>query len=180
MQETVLRLQEDLERIRTMPVFLAINYIRKAMGYDNYLREKPENGDGGALLTEAALIQDSARGCPSLSRWREVIEERKRSELGERGEENPEAGVTFSTMHGSKGLEYDKVFLIQCNEEVTPHKKARTEAELEEERRMFYVGITRAKKELRLFYVGEQEGRTKKEGPGTKPILPSRFLRELQ
>ena len=52
------------------------------------------------------------------------------------------------TMHGSKGLEYDAVFLPCCMEGVVPHKKSKNQAALEEERRMFYVGMTRAKKEL--------------------------------
>lgn len=50
------------------------------------------------------------------------------------------------TMHGSKGLEYDAVFLPCCMEGVVPHKKSKNQAALEEERRMFYVGMTRAKK----------------------------------
>ena len=65
-----------------------------------------------------------------------------------------QAGAAFTTlpiaelvtMHGSKGLEYDAVFLPCCMEGVVPHKKSKNQAALEEERRMFYVGITRAKK----------------------------------
>lgn len=73
------------------------------------------------------------------------------------------------TMHGSKGLEYDAVFLPCCMEGVVPHKKSKNQAALEEERRMFYVGITRAKKELYLSYT-----KGTKETPG----FASRFLAE--
>lgn len=195
MQETVLRLQADLERIRTMPVFLAINYIRKAVGYDSYLLEKTETGDRRRVLEEADLIQNSARGCRTLSQWRDIVEERRNTEMTEnrsvhkkaaeigQAEEKSEGstacGVTLITMHGSKGLEYDKVFIPNCNEGVTPHKKAKSEEEIEEERRMFYVAATRAKKELTLLYItGETD--TKEEGGNRKPIQPSRFLKELQ
>ena len=73
------------------------------------------------------------------------------------------------TMHGSKGLEYDAVFLPCCMEGVVPHKKSKNQAALEEERRMFYVGMTRAKKELYLSYT-----KGTKETPG----FASRFLAE--
>ena len=56
--------------------------------------------------------------------------------------------VTLCTMHGSKGLEYKKVYIPFCVEGVTPHKKAVGEEALEEERRLFYVAMTRAKEEL--------------------------------
>lgn len=196
MQETVLRLQADLERIRTMPVFLAINYIRKAMSYDSYLIEKTEKSERKRVLEEADLIQNSAKGCRTLSQWKEVIEERRGAEAavgqqmngkmtvntGQKEEKPGDGaveGVTLITMHGSKGLEYDKVFIPNCNEGVTPHKKAKSEEEIEEERRMFYVAVTRAKKELTLLYItGETD--TKEEGGNRKPIQPSRFLKELQ
>ena len=55
------------------------------------------------------------------------------------------SGVTLTTMHSSKGLEYEVVFVMDINEGVTPHKKAVKEADLEEERRLFYVAVTRAK-----------------------------------
>lgn len=196
MQGTVLRLQADLERIRTMPVFLAINYIRKAMSYDSYLIEKTEKSERKRVLEEADLIQNSAKGCRTLSQWKEVIEERRGAEAAEGQQMNGKVtvntgqkedkpgdgaveGVTLITMHGSKGLEYDKVFIPNCNEGVTPHKKAKSEEEIEEERRMFYVAATRAKKELTLLYItGETD--TKEEGGNRKPIQPSRFLKELQ
>ena len=115
-----------------------------------------------------------------------MIEERrneksanKTAALTDQKKVSSEPGVTLITMHGSKGLEYDKVFMINCNEETTPHKKARSKEEMEEERRMFYVGMTRAKKELTLLYITGETG-TKKEGGSAKTTLPSRFLTELQ
>lgn len=208
MQETVLRLEQDLEKIRNMPVFLAINYIRKVMGYDSYLREKYRNDplqskrdEMEDIMRTAELIQDSARGCKTFQEWKEVVEERRadgnpgkmplpvrtRDAAGKRQphseteakEAETEQGVTFMTMHGSKGLEYDKVFILNCNEGSTPHRKARSEEEIEEERRMFYVGMTRTKKELTLLYItGEKEA--KKESGPARVMPPSRFLKEMQ
>ena len=60
-------------------------------------------------------------------------------------------------MHASKGLEWKIVILPDVNEGVVPHKKAVTDNEIEEERRMFYVAMTRAKESLFLFYIKEKE-----------------------
>jgi len=196
MQETVLRLWQDLERMRTMPVFLAVNYIRKAVGYDSYLvekygrkRERNNKGEPGDILEAADLIQASAKGCRTLREWKDMMEECRNGhgagkmpfsdQSGGSGEKNAEPGVTLMTMHGSKGLEYDKVFIVNCNERITPHRKARTEEEMEEERRMFYVGMTRAKKELNLLYITGQNTPDRKSGT-MNAMPPSRFLKEIQ
>ena len=60
------------------------------------------------------------------------------------------------TMHSSKGLEFKVVYILDANEGVTPHHKAVLDADLEEERRMFYVAMTRAKDRLHIFYVNER------------------------
>ena len=55
------------------------------------------------------------------------------------------------TMHSSKGLEFETVFIVDVNEDITPHKKALLPEDIEEERRLFYVALTRAKKYLYIF-----------------------------
>jgi DNA helicase-2/ATP-dependent DNA helicase PcrA len=73
-------------------------------------------------------------------------------------------------MHSSKGLEFREVHIIECVEDIIPHKKQKTDAELEEERRMFYVAMTRAREKLYLYAP---------KTIGAKPGKPSRFLYEF-
>ena len=80
-------------------------------------------------------------------------------------------GVHLYTLHGTKGLEFDEVFIIDCNEENIPSGKADTPEKIQEERRLFYVGITRAKKIVYLYYLKETLD---------KKNRPSRFLLEMQ
>ena len=74
------------------------------------------------------------------------------------------------TMHGAKGLEFRLVFIIEGNEGCIPYQKADMREELEEERRLFYVAMTRAKEKLIISYVKEKNG---------KDLCPSRFVEEL-
>ena len=71
------------------------------------------------------------------------------------------------TMHGCKGLEFDRVYLPSLNEGIIPGRRCRTEADIEEERRLLYVAMTRAKSRLELLYLA---------GTGENPRPPSRFL----
>lgn len=83
-------------------------------------------------------------------------------------EQERTAQVTLATMHAAKGLEFDEVYIIGCNEGLLPHHQS--ESSLEEERRLLYVGITRAKKHLTLSYCQKIGG-----GDGQ----PSRFIDEI-
>ena len=67
--------------------------------------------------------------------------------------------VSLMTMHSSKGLEFPVVYILDANERVTPHHKAVLDADLEEERRMFYVAMTRAKDRLHVCYAKERYGK---------------------
>ena len=94
-------------------------------------------------------------------------------ELNRQSKENEESkeGVIVSTMHSTKGLEFERVFLPDVNEDVIPHKKSMKEEDVEEERRLFYVGVTRAKKYLHILSVKKLYN---------KDSRPSRFLVELE
>ncbi|MGN1168216.1 MAG: 3'-5' exonuclease, partial [Lachnospiraceae bacterium] len=79
-------------------------------------------------------------------------------------------GISLHTFHGAKGLEFDTVFILGANEGIIPYKKAKLPEEIEEERRLFYVGMTRAKRQLIICYPAERNG---------KNISASRFVCEL-
>jgi ATP-dependent DNA helicase UvrD/PcrA len=82
--------------------------------------------------------------------------------------------VTLMTLHNAKGLEYPVVFMIGCEEGVFPHSRSVDEGNLEEERRLCYVGITRAERQLYLTYA-----RTRSLFGSRSYNMPSRFLDEL-
>ena len=172
MVERIEQLEYDLKMIKSMAPVAAVNYIRKAVGYDEYLREyaqyrrmKPEE-----LLEVLDQLQESAAGYPSFDQWfqhmKEYGEELKAKSKS--GESHPE-GVALMTMHSSKGLEYRIVYILDANEGVTPHQRAVLPADMEEERRMFYVAMTRAKERLHVNYVRERY---------SKKQEVSRFVRE--
>ena len=93
-------------------------------------------------------------------------------QTGLTAEETAKAGprIRLMTVHGSKGLEFDTVILPDCNETVFPHGRFQTNSEVEEERRIFYVAMTRAKENLELLYL---------TGTGERSRPPSRFLKPL-
>ena len=93
--------------------------------------------------------------------------------MNRQSKENEESkeGVIVSTMHSTKGLEFERVFLPDVNEDVIPHKKSMKEEDVEEERRLFYVGVTRASKYLHILSVKKLYN---------KDSRPSRFLVELE
>ena len=122
-------------------------------------------------------ISQSTKTCRTFPEWFEYIKayteqlQNKKPDNagGDRGRNSMDS-VTVSTMHASKGLEYKKVFLVGLNEGNVPYHKAVLEKELEEERRMFYVAMTRAKEELHLYFPRERAGKAQKI---------SRFLQEI-
>lgn len=162
MVERIEQLEYDLNILKNMAPAAAVNYIRKAIGYDDYIREyaqyrrmKPEE-----LFEILDQLQESAAGFKTVEQWflhmKEYGEELKAK--ARTGEMSPE-GVALMTMHSSKGLEYKIVYILDANEGVTPHHKAVLPADLEEERRMFYVAMTRAKERLHVNYVQERYGK---------------------
>lgn len=159
MVERIEELQYHLKQIGGMPPGAAVNYIRKAVGYNEYLAEyakfrrmKPEE-----LLETADQIQESAMEHRTFEGWFSHIEA-YREQLKEQAKdrEKKKEGVALMTMHSAKGLEFKVVYLPDANEGATPHHKAFLEADMEEERRMFYVAMTRAKERLHVYYVKER------------------------
>ena len=129
-----------------------------------------ETGDDEAQKSLDELAE-LAKGFSTLADWEEHIA-RVREEMARQAKErekNPD-NVSLSTMHSSKGLEYRIVFIIDANEGVTPHRRTVFEEDMEEERRLFYVAMTRAKELLYIFSVKKLYG---------KKAERSRFVEEL-
>ena len=169
---------ESLEALLTqtehMKPYAAINYIRKSGRYDSYIRDYAAKRklDAGELMELADEIQDSSRGCGTCREWLEKIQESKEKleALSKEQKQNRHC-VTLATLHSAKGLEFTEVFLLNVNEGMIPYHRASMEAEIEEERRLFYVGMTRAKRKLHIFCVRERYNRH---------MRPSRFLAPLR
>lgn len=163
--EAIEKLERDMEILKEMPPFLAINYIRKAIGYDKYLKECMEKGNGRAtenLFETAEKIQKEASSYRSFEEWLEngkMVKDTK--------EQPNKEGVNVLTMHGAKGLEYETVFLPDINEGNVPYGKFLTKEEEEEERRIFYVAVTRAKSRLEIFYVENKKDKASRFLPKT-------------
>lgn len=164
----------DLSMIRTLNPFAAINYIRRAVGYDGFLTEyanyrKMATDDLMELLAD---LQEDAAEYPTFELWFAHMEEYKEMLQAQRLKEQKRDtdAVMLTTYHSAKGLEFHTVFLPELNEELTPHRQAVQPEDIEEERRMFYVAVTRAKRRLVLSSMKELRMKT---------LEVSRFLHEI-
>lgn len=172
--ERIEQLEGDLRVLSRTGPYAAINYIRMGIGYEEYLREYA----GYRRISEDNLIevldelQDGARAFRTYEEWfahmEEYTGELKRQK---KQQETMTKCVSLATLHSAKGLEYKNVHILDVNEELMPYKKAVLDADLQEERRMFYVGITRAKENLYIHSVKKYNGRE---------VDVSRFVEEMQ
>ncbi len=165
-------LEDGLRRVKELAPYLGLQYLRRKMGYDAYLRKKA--GSDRKLLDEwmevLEFLSTEAEGFNHYDRWMEY-QEAFRAEMGEKAIQKEGEGIQLMTVHASKGLEFDRVWIPDLNEGVFPHGLMQSKELLEEERRILYVGMTRAKESLGLTFV-----------TGTKehPRLVSRFLDPLR
>lgn len=150
------------------PLALSVSDIVRSLGWtvappeqEGLARERWE-----ALNSFLDMVKEMPEGA-SIIDFAKELEERARS-----SHEPQKSSVTLATIHSAKGLEWDVVYLMGANEGYLPISYAKTEAEIQEERRLLYVAITRARKELSISYVESdaQTGRSK---------TPSRFLGQL-
>ncbi len=170
--ERIEKLWYDVKLLNKMSPYAAINYIRRGIGYDDYIADYAEyrNVNKEDLYEVADEIQSSAKGYQTLEEWFSHIDAYKEElERQNRQRSSTKDSVTLATLHSAKGLEFTYVYLIDVNEGVMPYKKAVLEPDVEEERRLFYVGMTRAKKKLTLCSVKMLRN---------KEVETSRFIRE--
>lgn len=176
MLDRIDKLEYDINMMKDMSPYAAINYIRKGIGYEDYLTEYAayRKIKVDELVDTLNELQETARTYKSYEEWFQHIDD-YRNELRHQAEnrkkkDKDKDSVSMATMHSSKGLEYQVVFIIDANEGITPHHKAVLEADLEEERRLFYVAMTRAKEYLHIYSVKERYN---------KELACSRFVGEL-
>lgn len=172
MIERVDRLKYDILAMASMSPYAMINYLRKGVGYDGYLDEyaQSHNMQVRELYDVMDELMESARSFKTFNEWFAYIDKygtKLRESYAAMDKQN---AVILTTMHSSKGLEYPVVYIIDANEEITPHKKAVFAPEIEEERRMFYVAMTRAKRRLNIYYARKRYN---------KEIEVSRFVKEI-
>ncbi|MBR5420688.1 MAG: ATP-dependent helicase [Lachnospiraceae bacterium] len=165
------RLKEQLDYLGSLPVFAALMYIRKSMGYERWLKEDTERSgrDMQDALDTLAAVCEAAREYEDHEDWLASVAAYEKKMSESKGAENEDA-VQLLTMHASKGLEYRLVILPDVNEGNIPRARSKGPAELAEERRLFYVAMTRAKDRLFIF--------CRKKNPKER-TQPSRFIKEL-
>lgn len=170
--ERIEQLRYDLKVLSRITPYAAVNYIRKAVGYDGYLSEYADSRQipANELFETLDELQESTREYSHLEEWLQFTVQYTEKLKQEQHRQPDTDSISILTLHASKGLEYDIVIIPDVNEGLIPYKKAVLEAELEEERRMMYVGMTRTKKELFLSYVNTIRN---------KKAEPSSFLAEL-
>lgn len=160
--ERIDRLKYDIQWLGRMTPYEAINYIRHGIGYDEYILEyanyrkmRPEE-----LYEILDELQEMSSEYKTYAEWFEHIanygEELKKQNTMKA---NNKEGIELSTMHSSKGLEYKIVIILGVNEGITPYRKAMLKDDMEEERRLFYVAMTRAKEYLHILSVKERYGK---------------------
>jgi Superfamily I DNA and RNA helicases len=155
MLERLDQLEYDLALLSTMAPYAAVNYIRRGVGYEDYLKEYADQRKIKAdeLIDILDELQESAKEFRTYEQWfshmEEYKEELKRQALDIK--KNHTESIMIATMHSSKGLEFNTVFIVDANEGITPHKKAVLPEDMEEERRLFYVAMTRAKENLYIY-----------------------------
>lgn len=166
-QTEIRRFYYDIRVLRNKKPKDFLAYILDVVGYRKYLQNYAlqTNQDPSVYQQTIGIYERDASEFQNMEQWISYIHKRA---LGMK--KRDKSGVTLSTMHRSKGLEWRQVIIIDCNEGITPSGKNTEKSAIEEERRLFYVAVTRAKESLYLFYI--RPGRN-----GKKP--KSRFLNEL-
>lgn len=166
------KLEEGCRQLSLRSPYLGIQYLRKGMGYEAYLKQKA-GADAHKLAEWMELLEaltTEAASAPTYEKWFET-QQIVRSEMAKSASAKTDRkGIRLMTDHASKGLEFDHVYIPDLNEGTYPHGRFLEEEAVEEERRMLYVAMTRAKETLELIFL---------TGTDERPGFPSRFLNPL-
>lgn len=167
----------DVRMMKNMAPYAAIQYIRKKIGYDDFLKEYAEKHQISwkQLMDVMAELEERSKNFKSYDEWEihiakytQELEEQQAKARKIKGER--ENKVQLMTIHSAKGLEFEDVFVIHANEGEIPHQKAEKKDEIEEERRLFYVALTRAKNNLCISYITQKTGTV-----SNRPVLWKSF-----
>ncbi|MFP3154547.1 ATP-dependent helicase [Lachnospiraceae bacterium ZAX-1] len=180
--ERIEQLEADIRVLSRITPYGAVNYIRKGIGYEGYLTKYADDRHINAeeLFETLDELQEAAKAFKTYEEWllhieqyKEELVRQKQQQMNQKRadqQKEPVDSVALATLHSSKGLEYKIVHIIDVNEGLMPFRKAVLDADLQEERRMFYVGVTRAMEELHLSASKKING---------KEMDVSRFIPEL-
>lgn len=169
------RLETQLTSLKRMSPGLAVSYVCKAMGYERYLKGRKDAKEHlEEWLDILEYLREDAKGYDTVEEWekgqKSGEEKQSLKQTGIAQSTANESPIHLMTVHASKGLEFDSVRMPDCNEKVYPHGNLPDKETVEEERRIFYVGMTRAKKHLELLCT---------TGTKERPRVLSRFLNPL-
>lgn len=180
MEERIWNFEYDLKNLASLSPYAAIHFIRKGIGYDEFLKtyadERNVNADDWFdVLDEMQEMARDKKSIPEflsfVENYGDTLEEIRQEQKKQQVKEEP--GVSLMTMHASKGLEFLVVFVPTLNEDIVPYRKAVQEGNLEEERRMLYVAMTRAKTYLHLSFVKERFHKEAEPSPFLYEISPA-------
>lgn len=168
--ERLRTLQIQLASIARMNTYAAIHYIRHVIGFNEYVADNIHNSEEVLELLDECM--ETARQYVHIDDFLDHVRTYRENyrELATQKTAPGEEGILLTTFHSCKGLEFTHVYICECNELLTPHKKALLPEHIVEERRLFYVAMTRAKEHLVLCRVRKRFGRA---------MEPSRFLGEI-
>lgn len=166
----IYQMKADIKVMSKMTPKRAVRYIQKVVGYGDYLKEYADyKGIDAANLNEIyEKLCDMAEEYNDMRDW--IASTGEYAEKLRKSNNSSDNAVSLMTLHGSKGLEYRNVIIAEVNEDIIPYKTAAPENNIEEERRLFYVGMTRAKERLHLFFAKNRYNHD---------LKPSRFIEEI-
>jgi len=153
-------LASDIRLISKMSPCAAINYIKNVMGYGAFLKEEAYRNE--ADFSEYQMILDFIltvfKGLRTIKQAIDLLNELRLKIDYENKTRNVDKGgkIGMYTLHSSKGLEFKNVFIVEANEGIIPTNKVESKDDIEEERRLFYVGVTRTKRNLFLSYTNKK------------------------
>ncbi|MFI3237267.1 MAG: ATP-dependent helicase [Lachnospiraceae bacterium] len=169
-------LAQGVKHINTMRPYLALKYIWHGIGYGRWLERRYESQPDqlDAVVEQMKELEEDMKRFDTLIEWLDHVKldrYEQKEKIIESKKTQQTHGVRLLTMHASKGLEYDRVYLLDVNQGKLPKGSKLTLEELEEERRLFYVAMTRAKKELCIYYLKGVPGHMVKPSIFIEPLL---------